>query len=250
MTLNRFPGTTQALRKGRATPPWLMPALLALAVAQAVTGAQGLTDMSHVVLRGRQVFVVTNDHPVLLQRELTLTPDLTVATNGVVRITGGGERQLPEGRKVSLDGFWMNDDGVLAYFKPHYTVRDGRMCYVEDGVFAPLTEAVTFNNGLTLRPDGTVVTPSRREIRLQDGHTLSANGEPLQALDHVQIRQGKLVLQKDGSLVPLPPGRTIGMSDGTKVQASGLITRRSGEQFTLAEGQRLTVEGAAMPPLK
>ena len=75
---------------------------------------------------------------------------------------------------------------------------------------------------------------------------LTLNGDPIPALDHVTIADGKLVLQKDGSIVPLPVVSTMGMSDGTRVAGNGLITLSNGEQFMLSEGQRLTVEGAVM----
>jgi hypothetical protein len=57
---------------------------------------------------------------------------------------------------------------------------------------------------------------------------------------------GKLVLEKDGSIVPLPFVSTMGMSDGTQVKRSGVIIQPSGEQITLREGQRFILPGAAM----
>jgi hypothetical protein len=146
---------------------------------------------------------------------------------------------------VSLDGFWMNDDGMLVQFKPHYMMKDRGLMFVEDGIFTRVDHDVVFKNGTVLRTDGVVMTRDQRMIRLQDGQALTAEGKTLPALDQVMMSNGTLVLQKDGSIVALPAGRTMGMSDGTKVQGGGVITR-SGEQVMLKEGQRLVLDGAAM----
>lgn len=204
--------------------------------------------MAYVYNKGGQVFIVTNSLSHLLEKELALTPQLTVLTNAILKVSGAADRKLVEGRKLTLDGFWLGEDGLLSQFNEHYIMKDRVLFFVQEGVFNRVDREVIFPNGIRLRADATVLTPDGKVIRLQDGQGLSTAGKTLQAIDHVMFLGGKLVLQKDGSLIGLPAG-VMGMSDGTKISASGLITTRSGAQFTLKEGQRMTLPGAAMAPV-
>ena len=132
---------------------------------------------------------------------------------------------------MSLDGFWMGEDGTLLVFKPHYLFKERMLFFVESGVLTKVDQDVTLKNGAVLCTDATLLTPSGRLVRLDDGYMLTANGDPISGLDHVAIADGKLVLQKDGSIIPLPVVSTIGMSDGTRVRGDGLVTWSSGYQF-------------------
>jgi hypothetical protein len=208
--------------------------------------AQSIRSMDYVVNTGGVIWVVVNNRSELLEKNLILTDDLKVMTNGVIQIKGEGEVEFAEGRKVSLDGFWINDDGLLVRFKPHFMLKDNTLFFVEQGLFTRVRSDVAFKSGDVLRTDGTVMTRDQRIIRLQDGQALMPDGKALPALDHIMIINGKLVLQKDGSIIPLPLVSTMGMSEGTKVKGDGIITSQSGEQFNLNEGQRLIVAGAAM----
>jgi RNase P/RNase MRP subunit p29 len=116
---------------------------------------------------------------------------------------------------------------------------------VKSGELTKLEENVIFPNGNVLRLEG-ILASRTRLIRLQDGQRLGLTGEVIPALDHIMMANGKLVLQKDGSIIPLPVVSSMGMSEGTRVTGSGLITTTTGEQFALSDGQRLTVDGAAM----
>jgi hypothetical protein len=212
--------------------------------------AQAVATTGYVTRKAGLVYAVENGQSALLNRPLSLTPELTVLTNGVITIASDGEEELAEGRRVSLDGFWMGEDGTLLVFKPHYLFKERMLFFVESGVLTKVDQDVTLKNGAVLCTDATLLTPSGRLVRLDDGHMLTVNGDPIPGLDHVAIADGKLVLQKDGSIIPLPVVSTIGMSDGTRVRGDGLITWPSGYEFMLSEGQRLTVEGAAMPNIQ
>jgi hypothetical protein len=194
--------------------------------------------------------MIPHHQSALLEHEFILTADLKVMTNGTIQITSGGEIQLQEGRKVSMDGFWMNDDGTLVQFKPHYLVKERELFFVEDGVFTRVDHDLTFYNGAVLGTDGIVTTRDQRKFQLQDGQALTADGKTLPALDQVMMINGQLVLQKDGSIVPLPIVSTMGMSEGTRVKGNGMITSPNGSQFTLKEGQRIILAGAAMSAIE
>jgi hypothetical protein len=124
-------------------------------------------------------------------------------------------------------------------------MKDGVIYFVKSGEMTRLEQDVTFANGNVLRLDG-ILASGIRLIRLQDGQQLGLMGEVIPALDHIMMVKGKLVLQKDGSIIPLPAISIMGMSEGTRVTGGGLITTPSGEQLILSDGQRLTLDGAAM----
>ncbi len=222
--------------------------LLALSLFGTSLGLQAerVRSTAYLTTEGGKVYVVAEHRTELLKRPLALTSELTITTNGVIKISGDGEEQLREGRAITLDGFWIGDDGTLLAFQPHYLMKDRVLYSVKSGVKAVLEQDVAFANGNVLRTDGTLLTSDYRVIRLQDGQRLAFTGETIPALDHVMIKDGSLVLQKDGSIIPLPVVSRIGMSDGTVVSGAGLITLPTGEQITLAEGQRVTLDGAAM----
>jgi len=224
-------------------------ALLWVALIPFVVQAQELKNLDYITKKGGDIFVVKNDVPEKLDTELALPAGLSVSTNGIVKMQGK-EVELKDGQKMTLDGYWLGDDGLLVPFQDHYTLKDGKVYFVQNGMFKPVTEDVVFKNGTRLKTDGTINTSGGMVLRLQSGQVLSPDGEPLQAKDHVMMKDGKLLIQRDGAFVTLAPGTLMGMSDGTKVKSDGTIIAQSGQTFTLKEGERVTLDGAAMPKLK
>jgi len=218
------------------------------ALALTSASAQELKNLDHVTLKGGEVFVVKKDVPEKLETDFDLGAGLTVSTNGIVKAQGK-EVELKEGQKLTLDGFWLGDDGTLVPFQDHYTVRDGKLFLVKAGMFTSVDQEVVFKNGIRLKTDGTVNTRNGTVARLQNGQALTIDGEPLQSKDHIVMKDKKLLIQRDGGIVTIAPGVTMGMSDGTKVKSDGTITTLSGQTFTLKDGDRLTVDGAALPKL-
>ena len=206
--------------------------------------------MDYVTLTQGRVYLVTNQQPVLLKQELPIGPEFNVLTNGLIKLAGATYSRLTEGRKLTLDGFWWNEDRMLIPLRAHYLMKDRVLYFAQDGLLRPVQEPVPFSFGAQLRADGTVATPDQRVFRLQDGQSLSPEGNPLPALDHASVSGGRFVLQKDGSIIPLPAGSTISMTDGTLITGSGVITRPNGAPVQLREGQRVTLPGPAMPSLR
>jgi hypothetical protein len=187
------------------------------------THAQRLQTTEYVTLKNGRGFVVAGAQGAYLERALALTPELTVTTNGVIEIARHGKEQLTESKRLTLDGFWISSDGTLQAFKPHYLMKNGALYVVKSGVLARQEQDVAFANGNVLRLDGFLASGTRL-IRLQDGQRLDLNGEVIPALDHIMMVNGRLVLQKDGSIVPLASISAIGMSEGTRVTGAGVIT--------------------------
>jgi hypothetical protein len=207
--------------------------------------AQELKNLDHITLKSGEVVVVKSDVPEKLEADLEIPGGVTVSTNGIVK-ADGKEIELKEGQKLTLDGYWLGDDGTLVLFPDHYTVRDGKVFLVKGGIFTSVDQEVVFKNGTRLKTDGNVNTTGGKVMRLQNGQSLTLEGQPLQEKDHVIMKDKKLLIQRDGGIVTIAPGVTMGMSDGTKVKSDGAITTLGGQTFTLKEGQRLTLDGATL----
>src|SRR4051794_31859731 len=57
----------------------------------------------------------------------------------------------------------------------------------------------------------------------------------------VKIKDGKMLIQKNGKWVPMPADMTMG--DGTQVSTTGTVTMKNGSTMTLANGYGMTLAG-------
>ena len=107
-----------------------------------------------------------------------------------------------------------------------------------------------------LNPGGSVKDRPAREIlragfasgalpaqRLLDGQLLKLDGEALATKDSIQLRQGKVIVHKDGAPLTLSAAQTVMMSDGTKVFGNGSMLKADGTRLTLKEGEIVPVTG-------
>jgi hypothetical protein len=77
-----------------------------------------------------------------------------------------------------------------------------------------------------------------------DGQMFQLDGTPILSKDTISLKDGKVVVQKEGKLICLSPAETMGMNDGTSVRGDGLIQKRDGTQSQLVEGQTIVIAGA------
>jgi hypothetical protein len=53
-----------------------------------------------------------------------------------------------------------------------------------------------------------------------------------------------VVVQRDGTLIPLSPIQIMGMNDGSRVQGDGFVRNHDGTVFRLREGRTIFIDGA------
>jgi hypothetical protein len=87
------------------------------------------------------------------------------------------------------------------------------------------------------------VSRDGKTTRILDGQIFKLDGSALPAKDSATLKDGKVVVQKDGSLLPVQPRQSIMMSDGTKVFGDGSVIMKDGKKVTLSEGQTLVLDG-------
>ena len=76
-----------------------------------------------------------------------------------------------------------------------------------------------------------------------DGELFQFEGSALPARDTITMQDGRVMVQKDGTMLVVSPARSIMMNDGTKVLGDGTVIDFNGRQTKLSKGQILVVEG-------
>jgi hypothetical protein len=197
-----------------------------------------------VTLKGEQVFALRGDKRELLTEDLKLSAEIEVSTNGTFIVAKGKDRSLRPGQVLRSDGWLMETDGSAAPVFDHLAMKSGKVFVVRDGQAAPLTQLMKFPNNLRINPDGSCTYPSGAVTRLADGQMFRLDGTAILVKDTISLRNGRVIVQKDGMMISLQPVQLMGMSDGTRVRGDGFIQQRDGKSFQLREGQTIFVEGA------
>jgi hypothetical protein len=222
---------------------WFLSILCALSLqAQPASSVDGVTlnDGKVCSLRGGLMDILTEN--------IELPFNVKVDTNGTFKVDGGKAQQLEAGQVIRSDGWLVNPDGSVQPVFDHVVVKAGRVMVVRDGQTTPLSEPMTFPNNLQITPDGTCSFPGGSPTRLMDGQLFQLDGTVIQSKDTVTLKNGQVVMQKEGSLIPLAPTQIMGMNDGTRVRGNGLIEKQDGATIQLREGQIILLDGANVKP--
>ena len=182
-----------------------------------------------------------------LTEELTMPGGIEVFTNGTFRVKEGKTRLLKEGEILRADGYLVKPDGAVMPVFDHIAMSKGRVMVFKDGEDEALSAPLTFPDGSVINPDGSYWRPAGsygRRSRLAEGRLLTLEGVSLGGLDTISLRNGKVVVHKSGTLIPLQSSnQTTAMSDGTRVRGDGLISYPGGATTQLVEGQTVAVPG-------
>ena len=180
--------------------------------------------------------------------EVGLRFGILVRTNGTFTVAGGRTRQLEEGDILGNDGMLLKRDGSITPVVDHMTLNRGRLLVDRDGEFVAPDENVRLGNGIVIRPDRKIIEPIGNVRWILDGELFEAGGAKLPVRDTITMRDGRVLVQKDGSMLAVGQERNIMMNDGTKVYGDGTIIRFNGDRFVLGEGQIVVIEGVYVRP--
>jgi hypothetical protein len=209
--------------------------------------AAPMIGVDKVQFRDNKVFAWQNGAVVAAITEVALPFEILVQTNGVFTVKGGKERRLGEGEILGHDGMLLKPDGSILAVMDHVTMNRGQVLRSEDGEAAAPRDSIQLGDGTTLRPDRKIITPHGTASWLLDGELLQPEGGSLPARDTITMQNGRMMVQKDGSMLALDPARSITMNDGTKVMGDGTIISFQGERTTkLTEGQVFVIEGVVV----
>ena len=205
--------------------------------------AQEEKPVERVSLKDGKLTIVRDGKSMPLETNITLVGDIKVTTNGTFTVKAGKERRLQEGQILRADGTITGTDGSITPVFDHVTLKNGRTLVVKDGEGAVANREIILDDGSKVTPDGTLTTKGGRRIKLLDGQIYKLDGMALPAKDTITLKDGKVMVQKDGSLLQVQPKQSVMMSDGTKVFGDGSVIMKDGKKITLTEGQLMVIEG-------
>ena len=206
--------------------------------------AQANSSTEAVTCRTNTALVQRGGAWALLTSEMMMPGGIKVFTNCSFQVNKGKARPLEAGQILRADGFLLNPDGPIMPVFDHIALIGNKVMVFKDGKGEGLTAALTMPDGSVINPDGSYSRPSGRRSRLVDGQLLTLEGASMSGLDTITFSNGRVVVYKSGALIRLQSaGEIMGMYDGSRVRADGLVTSRDGTATQLTEGQTIAVEG-------
>jgi hypothetical protein len=217
-----------------------------MAIACASSPLRALADdqVDGVTLKDGKVNCILGDQLEAPTNIVKLPFEVEVSTNGTFTVAKGKERKLLEGQVIRNDGWLLNPDGSVQPVFDYVTMKGANVLVVRDGKAVTLTKPMTFPNNMNIAPDGSCVYPDGARTRLMDGQLFRLNGTPILSKDTITLIKGRVVVQKDGSLITLNSVQIMGMNDGTRVYGKGYIEKPDGTTIQLREGRTILVDGA------
>ena len=222
----------------------LASALLSFLITlDCVGAAESDKPAERALMKDGKMFAVQEGKTEEMKKNVLLPNDIRVSTNGTFTVKSGKTRQLADGQVLDSEGMLTSSDGSVVPVIDHIAMKNGRLLIVRDGDSSPVDREIALPDGSKILPDQSIRTPDGRLKRLIDGDLLKIDGQPLPATDTISLQNGKVVVQKDGSLLNLRPEQTMMMNDGTKAFGTGTVIMKDGSTVTLTEGQIVKVEG-------
>jgi len=221
---------------------------IALSAACLGQVAAPASKVDKVQYQGSKVIVSPGSRILAAPEEVTLPFNIVVKTNGTYTVKEGSLRALQEGDSLGADGMLSKADGTITPVFDHVSRQRGRVRLFKDGQGSDPSEVLKLADGTAISPDGKIIVPNGSSRFLLDGEIFKLEGGVVAARDTITKQNGRVMVQKDGSTVPVEPGRSIMMNDGTKVLSDGTVIKANGEQSVLTEGQVITIEGVVARP--
>ena len=206
------------------------------------------SSVEKVQFQGEKVLVLPGGKILEAPHKVTLPFNIVVLTNGTYTVGAGRERQLKKDEILSSDGMLSKPDGSIIPVVDHVTMNRGKVIVFKDGVATELQDLLVLSDGTGVTPEGQITLPGAVPRRLLDGEIFQPSGVSLPARDTISMRNGRVIVQKDGSQLTVEPGRSITMNDGTKVMGDGSIVKFNGDQARVSEGETYTLEGVVRRP--
>jgi hypothetical protein len=207
--------------------------------------AQSDSSVDGVTVKAEKVYCIRGGQLDELTDNLKFPNSIVVNTNGYFTVAKGQERKLENGQILRNDGWLLSEDGSFWPVFDYVAMKDGKVIVVRDGQTETLAEPMTFGNNLNISPDGSCFYPNGSHSRLVDGQLFLMDGSSIPAKDAVTLKNGRVFVQKSGTIIPLMPSQIMGMNDGSRVRGDGTIMNRDGTTTELHEGKTVLIDGAA-----
>ncbi len=220
----------------------LLPAV-ATVLFCACLHAEKAVSVERVLFKDKAVWAVKGGASVLLTNEITLPLEIKVMTNGTYRVKGGKERPFAEGQVLGADGMLVSPDGTIKPVFDHVGVVGGKPVIMKDGDVSALEADTDLPGAGRVTPDGYLISKSGVRRKLLDGEIIDLTGQAISVSDSVVLKNGKVIVQKDGASFEVAPGRNLMMNDGSKVFGDGTVVMKDGTKVVLVPDEILKLEG-------
>ena len=208
------------------------------------TWAQTVSSVDGVRVKDGKEYSMQGDRAELVTDNIEFPFNVVVTTNNTFKVADGKERDIADGQVIRRDGWILNPDGSIEPVFDHVAMKDGKVIVVRDGQTQALTQTMNFSNKMSIAPDTFCTYPDGIHTRLMDGQLFRLDGTSIPSKDAVTLKNGHVVVQKEGTLVPLAANQIMGMNDGSRVGGNGSIQKHDGSTVTLHEGQTILIDGA------
>ncbi len=213
------------------------------AISCACLHGEQAASVDRVVFKDAAVWGVKDGATLLLTNEVSLPRDIKVMTNGTFRVKEGKERHFAEGQVLGADGMLISPDGTIKPVFDHVGVVAGKPVIMKDGEVSPLQADTDLPEAGRITPEGYLIDKSGARRKLLDGEIIDLNGQAIPASDTVILKDGRVMVQKDGASMEVAPGRNLMMNDGSKVFGNGTIVMKDGTRRSLVPDEILKLEG-------
>lgn len=130
--------------------------------------------------------------------------------------------------------------------------KGGKMLVEQSGKASPMDKEVALPNEIKVMTNATFRVKSGRERKLDEGQILGADGmltspdgSIVPVIDHVTMKNGQILLAKDGDTSTLQI--ELRLEDGSKVTPDGYLVSKYGVRVKLMDGQMLRMDGQLIP---
>ena len=222
----------------------IFPTLLSALLFVPLFPVLAADEADAVTRKDDKIYAVRGEQREILAAKLDFPDKVIVNTNGSFTVADGKERKLEEGQLLRRDGWLVSADGSVQPVVDHVAMKEGRAYLVRDGKAAALTTTISFPNGRQVNPDGFGSGLPGGRARLADGQLFRLDGTVIPGKDTATFKNGRVVVLRDGSLIPLTAVQVMGMNDGTRVFGSGAVQKHDGTTIQLREGQTVLIDAA------
>lgn len=214
-----------------------------LAVIVNTVSASQITGVDRVQIIDKKVVLLPARTVLAAPNSVGLPFRIVVYTNRTFQVNGGKLRELEEGDVLGSNGMLLKLNGTITPVMDHLTLNRGRVLIVKDGEATRPGDFVELGNGTTVAPDWKITPLVGNSRRLMDGELFRLESGTIPARDTITMQDGRVFVQKDGSMLSLDRVRSIMMNDGTKVLSDGTVIYFNGTRSMLAEGEVRVIEG-------
>lgn len=217
-------------------------------VSLLTVAAAPLSGVGHVQILNHHVVMFPSGKVLMAPNTVVLPLGIVVETNGTFTVNRGKLRALEDGDILGSDGMLLKPNGNITPVIDHVTLNRGHVIVVKDGEAAEPDKLVKLGNGTTIAPDWKIASPNGASRRILDGEYFELNGSAFPTRDTITMQNGRVMVQKNGSMLPVAPTRSMMMNDGTKVLGDGTVISFNGDRTALNEGEILLVQGVYVRP--